>query len=257
MNKLSYLAVAAVVGLTGCATAIDHASQKVNFQAVGATDVLCDIDYGGLKYQVRPPQTIVLSNSRKDMELTCQAAGNRVKHMTVPSTLSGWTAANVTNGIVPGVAWDAASGAWYKFPEVIIIDFSDSVATMDALPSYEALDAVDPRLATTEDLGPSTAKLPGDDAAALRHRMAQLQRDQDDAVEAEKIERKESLEGGWDGDKGGPHSAPTNTGATYTPPAYVAPVSEATPPLPADTAAPAPGTAMPQPLFPATTSFNP
>ncbi len=260
MKKTSYLAAAVVLGLTGCATIIDHSSQKVNFQVVGATEVLCDVEYGGLKYNVRPPQTITLTNSRRDMEVTCMAAGNRIKTLTVPSSLNGWTVTNVTNGIIPGASYDAASGAMFKFPDVVVIDFSDTVATMDKLPDYEALDGLDPRVAGTETLGPDSPKLPGEDALALRHRMAQMQRDQDDAVEAEKESRKESLEGGWDGDKGGSSSsmAPLEN-SPYTPPVstYVPPQDGPPVAAPAPAAAPAAGHNMPQPLFPATTTFNP
>ncbi len=246
MTKFPLLAATAVIAMSGCATILNHSSQEVNFQAVGATDVLCDIDYAGLKYHVRPPQTITLSNSRHDMNLVCVAAGNRVKAMSVPSSLSGYTLANVTNGVVPGASYDAASGAMFKFPEVIVIDFSDTVAAVDPLPSYEALDAVDPRSIGIEHLGSDTLKLPGDDARALRYRMAELQRQREDALEAEREARQQSVEGGWDGDKGGP--APVS--GAYTPPPYVPPAG-ATPPVGN------PGDAMPQPLFPSSTSFNP
>ncbi len=206
MTKFSLLAATALLSLTACATILDHSSQPINFQAAGATEVLCDITYAGLKYNVRPPQTITVQKSRDDMQLTCHAAGNRVKTMIIPSSLSGWTFANVSNGIVPGAAYDAETGAMFKYPDVILIDFSDTTAKMDTLPAYHAVDTLDPSIAGTEDMTPNLAKLPDDDATALRHSAAQMRHDQEEAADAEKESRKAALEGGWDGDKG--HSEP-------------------------------------------------
>jgi hypothetical protein len=206
MTKFPLLAATALLSLTACATLFDHSSQPVNFQAAGATEVACDVTYAGLKYHVRPPQTIIVQKSREDMRLSCQAAGNRVKTMVVPSSVSGWTFANVGNGVVPGAAYDAETGAMFKYPDVILIDFSDTTARMDTLPAYHAVDTLDPSIASTEDLSPNLVKLPGDDATALRHKMARMQHDQEEAENTERESRKAALEGGWDGDKG--YSAP-------------------------------------------------
>lgn len=247
MKKILLLTASVASVLTGCATIIDSSSQDVNFQVVGATEVLCDVDSGKLKYYVRPPQVITIKKSVNDLTLTCEAAGNRVKVMTVPSTLSGWTLTNVTNGIIPGTAYDAESGAMFQYPDVVIIDFTDTIAKADELPGYHAVDTLDPKLAagSVEDMGPDEAKLAEDDAVGLRHRMAKLQRDQDDAVQAEKVERKESLEGGWDGDKG--NAAPAGgSGAAYVPPPSDIPAAQ--PPVNGSRS-------LPEPVFPGSTSF--
>jgi hypothetical protein len=229
---------------------VEESSQTINFQVVGATDVLCDVDSGKVKYSVRPPQTITVKKSRRDLNLTCMAAGNRVQTMTVSSALSGWTFANVVGGgVIPGTLYDGESGAMFKYPEVVIIDFSGTVARVDSLPSYHAPDAVDPSYARNVDsIGPDTPRLPGDDATALRRKMAELkyQREQaaEQALEAERESRMNAVEGGWNGDKGGHSSAPQ----AYVPPAYVAPTSA----QPAMQTGPA---ELPQPVFPSTTSF--
>lgn len=267
MKKALYLTAAAALTLTGCATLVEHSSQDVYFQAVGATETTCMIDTGKLKYKVELPEKVNITKSRRALNISCTAAGNRTKEMVVESELSGWTAGDVVTGVVPGAAWDAGTGAMFKYPDVIIVDFTDTVAVSDNLPAYHAIDTLDPKSASAlvEDLGPSTAKLPGDDATALRHKMAQLQRTRDDAVVEEKVSRKENLEGGWEGDKGGsgvkpayPAKSSSNNGAAYVPPQFEPSVDmpAAQPPV---SAAPTPGTppgkAMPTSLFPSTTSF--
>lgn len=253
-KPLILAALIATVPLAGCATMVEKSSQTINFQVVGATDVMCDVDSGKVKYTVRPPQTITVKKSKRDLTLTCLAAGNRVQTMTVSSALSGWTFANVVGGgVIPGTLYDGESGAMFKYPEVVIIDFSGTVARVDSLPSYHAPDGVDPSYAkNVENIGPNTMRLPGDDANALRRKMAAIKHEREEAAEnafsAERQNRMNSVEGGWGGDKGGYTSSPAPQTQTYVPPAYVAPTS----PQPPVSTAPA---QLPEPIFPSTTSF--
>ena len=255
-RPLILAAILATSALAGCATLVEDSSQTINFQAVGATDVMCDVNSGKIKYTVRPPQTITVKKSKHDLNLTCMAAGNRVQTMTVSSALSGWTFANVVGGgVVPGTLYDGETGAMFKYPEVVIVDFSGTVARVDSLPSYHAPDAVDPSYARNVDsIGPNSMRLPGDDATALRRKMAQLKYQREEAAEqafeAERESRMNAVEGGWNGDKGGHSSAPAPAAApqAYVPPAYVPPTS-AQPPVQTGPAE------LPQPVFPSTTSF--
>jgi hypothetical protein len=259
MTKVFLLTAVSALALTGCATALERSTQTVYFQAVGATEVSCSVDTGKLKYKVNLPQKAEITKSRLPIHLTCLAAGNRKKEMLVASEVSGWTFGNVATGVVPGAAWDAASGAMFKYPDIIIVDFTDTIAVGDNLPLYHAVDGLDPKYAagSVENLGPNTLKLPGDDATALRHKMSYLQRERDDAVVLEKSERRQNLEGGWEGDKGRVTTM-GGSGSVYVPPRFEPSVDmpAASPPV---NAAPAPGTppgkAMPTPLFPSTTSF--
>lgn len=250
-RPLILAAILATTALAGCATMVEESSQTINFQVVGATDVMCDVDSGKLKYNIRPPQTITVKKSKRDLNLTCMAAGNRVQTMTVSSSLSGWTFANVVGGgVIPGTLYDGESGAMFKYPEVVIIDFSGTVARVDSLPSYHAPDAVDPSYArNVEDVGPNSMRLPDDDATALRRKMAELKYQREEAAEqafeAERESRMNAVEGGWNGDKGGHSSAAPQA---YVPPAYVPPTS-AQPPVQTGPAE------LPQPVFPSTTSF--
>lgn len=256
MKKFFIPAAVATLLVSGCATMIDHSSQRVSFEAVGATEVSCLAESGKLKYSIQPPQTITLKKSRRDLILDCTAAGNRNKKFLLASEASGWTLTNIGNGIIPGTAYDAETGAMFKYPERVVLDFTDTVAAMDALPGYEAADALDPALADMENLGSNSAKLPSDASRSLRHKMAYMQYDRDQAVAAEKEARRDNLEGGWDAGKGlsaHPSSSeePANDApAAATPSGYVPPAFEP----PADTSSETPKI-LPEPIFPATTSF--
>lgn len=258
MTKYLFLTAAAALSLAGCSTIVTGSTQTIHFEAVGATEARCVVETEKRKYLVNLPEKAEIKKSRRDLQLTCHAAGNRTKTMIVPSEVSGWTFANVTNGAIFGVPYDGETGAMFKYPDVVIVDFTDTVAAMDTLPGYHAIDTLDPRSssAPVEDMGPSRNKLPGDDATALRHKMATLQNERDEAYEAERVERKESVEGGWTGDKGGADMKST-PGASYVPPAYVPPAEDDSVAMP--TAQPpvngTAGTKLPQPVFPATTSF--
>lgn len=230
MMKYVFLTAAALT-LAGCATMLDSSSQPIYFHAVGATEAACEAETsdGTYRYHINMPAKVQVQKSRRDLVLNCRAAGNRFKTMVVPSSVSGWTAANVTNGLVPGTAYDVTSGAAFEYPDVVTVDFTGTVASMDKLPGYEAPDALNPETASAavEDMGPVTNKLPGDDALALRHQMAQMEREREDALDAERTMRKENVEGGWTGDKGGPDMRSTSAaGGGYVPPAYEPPVGD-------------------------------
>lgn len=245
-----YLPIATLTALllTGCATMVEESSQKVNFLAVGATEVMCDIDTGTLKYRVNPPETLVIKKSRRDLNISCMAAGNRLKSMTVPSSLSGWTFGNVVAGaVIPGALYDGESGAMFKYPEIIVIDFSDTIAQPSSMPAYHAPDTLNPSISNNvDDYGTSRLRLPGDDAVGLRRKMANLQYERDlaadQALETEREARKSSLEGGWTGDKGRSQTQASAGGdsasPSYVPPAYTPPVVDegtAQPPVPEST----------------------
>jgi hypothetical protein len=186
---VTFCALAALAGATGCATLIEGASQEVTFEATGATDVMCFLSTGELNYKVYPPQRVWLKRSRPDMTADCYAPGNRRKQFKIVTGVEPWTAANVSNGVAPGVAYDAYSRAFFKYPSVIVFDMSDTVATPDLLPSYHNGDGLNPKHARIEYMGPDTPALPDDAADAAKRRAAYEQFDREQEFEAERQQR--------------------------------------------------------------------
>lgn len=205
MKRALSLAVLCL-SLSACATMVDGSSQPVKFEAVGATDVTCEATSGGneMKYFIRVPQTVWIKKSAKTLHLDCMAPGNREKSFDVEPHGNPATALNILNGSL-GLLYDTETGAKNLYPEVVTVDFSDTVATPSLLPSYYNTDALNPQDAPVEDMRPFTAQQPGDAALAARHKAAEEEFDRQAALdaqqEAEREARKAAVEGGFYGDK--------------------------------------------------------
>lgn len=242
MSRFSRFAVVlfAAALLSACGTLVDKSSIPVRFEAIGATNVKCDVYNKDFRYSVNVPETVLLKKSQNDLTVDCYAPGNREKHFIVDATLSPWTFGNVvTNAAVPGGVYDYHTGGMFRYPSVITVDFSDTVATMSPLPAYHNPDTIDPATVGVENTGPRKYTIQKDDSGALRTRMAELQAERDEAMQAEREERMNAVDGGWNnnskGKDGDGHGASSGSGS----------------------AAPA-GTAQPPTLqqqFPASTSF--
>lgn len=198
-----------LLALAACSTAIEGSQQQVSFKTLGALDAVCEVKAGqeGMVYTVRPPQTIWVNKSMDDLNISCNAPGNRNVTKVVESDIAATTFLNPLTGLVPGLAHDGSSGAMFKYPKEIEVDFTDVMAKSNPLPTYHNLDTLDPeKEAGVEDYGPDTPKASDDDALALRHKLASDQAAKDEAaaaaMEAEKQARIDAVDGGFYGDKG-------------------------------------------------------
>lgn len=206
-TSVFFICSAVLIGLSACATYTEGSQQQITFETPSAENAVCEVRTGvnELVYRVRPPQTVWVKKSRKDMKIICEAPGNRIAEQTVKSTLSSTTFGNVANGILPGVVYDGESGAMFKYPDLIQIDFAGITAKMNPMPDYHNLDGLQP-VNEVEDYGPSVPKGAGDLAEKTRHQSAWDEFHHEEsaaaALEAEKQNRINSLEGGFYGDKG-------------------------------------------------------
>ncbi len=190
------LAAFAATGLVSCATLLEGSSQEVTFEAVGATDVMCMLKSEELSYKVYPPQRVWMKRSRLNLEADCYAPGNRHKKFEIVTGVEPYVAANVTNGVAPGVTYDAYSRAFFKYPDVITIDMSDTVAKESLPPGYETGGGLDPKTAGVEYMGPKTNALPGEADANARRKRAFEEFDREQEFEAEREERKSAYDPG-------------------------------------------------------------
>ncbi len=273
--KRALLFAAFGLSLSACATMIDGSSQPVKFEAVGATNVTCEATSGGneMAYFIRIPQTVWIKKSSKTLHLDCMAPGNRKKSFDVEPFGNPATALNILNGSL-GLLYDTETGAKNLYPEVVTVDFSDTVATPDPLPSYYNTDALNPQDAPVEDMRPFTAQHPKDAALAARHTAAEEEFDRQAALEAqqetEREARKAAVEGGFYGDKTPkdtidaeikPVAGPEKTSSAL--PTSVLSVKKlekgesrsSLPPVSTPNLSVPSTRLLPEPVFPATTSF--
>jgi hypothetical protein len=145
--------------LGACGTLAEGQTQDITLRTPGATEAKCMLD-NGLRYSINTGETIQIMRSFHAMEVECYAIGNRYKKLTIPAGPNPWSAANVTNGVVPGTAYDAASMGLYTYPEIITVDFRGDLTTGFELPDYHNRDAQNPYDQSVEDMGPDTLKGP-------------------------------------------------------------------------------------------------
>lgn len=255
--------------VAGCSTAINGSLQPVSFTTVGADDAYCIVEIGenSYKYSVRPPQKLNIQRSKDPMSISCTAPGNRTQKMVVESNIAG---ATYLNGASAGLTlpWDAATGAMYQYPDMVIVDFTSISSKEKPLPSYHNKGALDTKAQGIEYFGPDTPALETDKADAERYKAAYEEaarlESQEAANAAEKERRINAVEGGFYGDKDGKKFAPAvpketagGTSKKAESAVTIAPLSESLPPTPS-----APEQAVPQTnpklgksIFPNSTSF--
>lgn len=157
-----YLFLLPAVFLSGCAYLTETAIQDLTVETPGAKNAICYVYVDGLKYKFYPPQTINIKKSHQDLVLDCIAPGGRVKKMTVSPEGSDYAVGNVVTGAVPGLAWDAASGALWKYPDVIQVDFNGVESSIDLTPVYNNPDIEAPETHRLEEFLPSEPRLNSD-----------------------------------------------------------------------------------------------
>ncbi|PZO87954.1 MAG: hypothetical protein DI626_02820 [Micavibrio aeruginosavorus] len=146
--------------LAGCGTLIKGQTQDITFIATGVDEAECTID-NGVKYKIKNGETLSIMRSEHDMKVDCYGAGNRHKSFVIPRELNGWSAANVANGVVPGVTYDHFSNGLYEYPEKFTVDFSGP-APGYGLPEYHDLSYPNPYDQKIEDYTPGTLRIEND-----------------------------------------------------------------------------------------------
>lgn len=153
--------LSAILLMAGCASNIDGATQNVRIDTPGATEAECHL-INGVKYRAVTGETLRIMRSHRDLVVDCYASGNRHKQIVVESSFNDWGYANVTNGVVPGVAYDHFSGGLYTYPPIITVDFVGIPTPGYETPSYHNKDLPNPYKQSIEDMGANTPAIPQD-----------------------------------------------------------------------------------------------
>jgi hypothetical protein len=118
--SLSFIAIAAMSSLTGCASIVSGTSQVVSVETLhssgnvaGAT---CKLENDKGVYYVTTPGTVTVHRTYGDMNVKCEKPGFDPGLATVKSSTKGVMAGNIVFGGFIGAGVDAASGAAYDYP---------------------------------------------------------------------------------------------------------------------------------------------
>ncbi len=167
MQKLKTMFVLSLAALLpACGAVMETASQEVRLDTPGAYEAECTLN-NGIRYIGRTGQTLNIQKSRLPLNVECYAAGNRYKQVIVESVDSNWALGNIATAGV-GFAYDHYSGAMYKYPDVITVDFVGVPTEGFELPDYHLKDAPNPYKQSIEDFSPSTPKAPTSEKTYLR-----------------------------------------------------------------------------------------
>lgn len=144
------------------------ATQDVTLETVGAEGASCQLILGRNTYVVHPPQTVTVSkNTAPGMTVHCFAPGNREKVVHYDHGREDAANANILNGYLPGMTYDTYTGAAYRLPERIVVDFSDVPMRPIKPPFYSYGREKKPLSEGIEDMGPDKAMLERERRAAF------------------------------------------------------------------------------------------
>jgi hypothetical protein len=149
----------AALGLAGCATIIEKPTQDLKIEVAGTGEALCDVTQSGRRYRAYAPSTISVHKERGPLSVRCFAPGNREKTIVLESEVSDMVMANASNGVLPGMMWDATSGAMYKYPDRVVVDFTGMPPQPYPLPDYQRVFEDNPTLIGMEEFRPGKAAL--------------------------------------------------------------------------------------------------
>ncbi len=156
------LALGSILVLASCAYAFDREQQEVTFLTPGAEDAVCYVYIEKLRYRVRPPQSLIISNARGDLTVDCLAPGGRRRKVVIESRIAPHAPLNAANGVVPGVAWDLASEALFEYPDIITVDFTSAAIVPEPPPAHNNPDIKQPEEYDLEEFLPAVPRLNSD-----------------------------------------------------------------------------------------------
>ena len=164
-----------VLVLGSCAYSIDGADQEVTLLTPGANNALCYMWIDGVKYKMRPPHTRTVVKSKEDMVVDCRAPGNRQRIVVIEPQIAESSFWNVSNGVLPGAAWDSLSGATFEYPEIVEVDFRYMEPSQQPLPDQNAPDIKQPEEYPLEEFMPGRMRL-NSDRFAVKHKIRRRER---------------------------------------------------------------------------------
>lgn len=162
--------------ITSCAYFKDGSIQPLTVKTPGAQNATCYVYVDGLRYRFKPPQTINIGKSKEDLIVECHAPGNRQRTVVIEPGLSKSAKQNIATGLIPGVAWDSASGALYAYPDTVYVDFTNMPTSPEALPAHNNPDIKQPEEYDLEEFRAKVPRLNSDrynQETPIRARQAQ------------------------------------------------------------------------------------
>lgn len=160
-----FLLISAVFVLASCAYTMEKSYQDIKIETPGAENALCYIDVNKLRYRVHPPETLSITKSKANLKVDCLAPGNRRKEVIIEPAFSKYGYGDFALGVIPGLAWDAASNSLYKYPDIVTVDFTYAAVKPEDMPAQNRPDVKPPEEYTLEEILPGEPRMNRDKGA--------------------------------------------------------------------------------------------
>lgn len=123
MKFKSFLAIAATVTLTACATIVSGTQQTIFIDTPGAEGASCKLNdsKNGSWYLPSTPGSVSVLKGNGPMNVVCTKKGHNSGVVSASEDMSGATLGNIILGGGIGIFVDAASGAAQKYPDKIVL----------------------------------------------------------------------------------------------------------------------------------------
>lgn len=120
--RLSFLAVVAVLILSGCNTLRQNVYEKVQVRTPGVENAVCDLYTDKNYYTVMTPRQVTVERSDLPLTVICKKPGYYMASVIVdPVIYEPDMPLNAANGYLPGAIVDVASNSIYNYPETITV----------------------------------------------------------------------------------------------------------------------------------------
>jgi hypothetical protein len=156
------MAASAVLVLSACATAIEGPTQDLTIHIVGTGKAMCDLQQENARYRAHAPGSVRIQKMNSPLYVRCAAPGNRELSQVLEPSIAATSLTNVANGLVPGMTWDYYSGAMYKYPDRVVMDFSNMPPKPYDEPDYQKVFKVNPDMYSMEEFRPGIPALQSD-----------------------------------------------------------------------------------------------
>lgn len=154
------LTLTSVIALSGCAYFAETQLQDIRIETPGAENAVCYMYVDGMRYKVRPPQTINVTKSLRDLTVDCLAPGNRRHKVVIKPVLSDYALAEAP--LLAPLIYDVAAASSHKYPDIITVDFTYTPVRPEDLPAQNRPDVKQPEEYPLEEILPGRPKMNSD-----------------------------------------------------------------------------------------------
>lgn len=154
--------------LSGCSTMVNRTTQEMTIETPGAPGALCYLKSPGYYDRIWTPDTLTIQKTKGPLKIRCMAPGNMEKTVEITPKIVDTMYLNALTGYAAGALYDYETGAMFKYPEKVVIDFTDTIPQRMPEPDYQALLDRDPDLGGMEEFRPGKAALQRDSNRAVQ-----------------------------------------------------------------------------------------